>query len=237
MQNQWMGCVEQVVHTPDRSLRIVQTDNGRIMVEIVPRSERQLNLQEGHAIVCLLKTKALQTIWQCFASAKGINHDVYPSPYRHRNPFTSSAGRMHPRKCPPPLLTVFAGAGTALAMNAIADAFTAQTGIHIAYNYANAAQLAKQLEAGTPPMFFSPPIANGCNMLSAKGASTSSPVPICLPQIWSLLLLKIIRYRWILPNRTKIRRLTALSSLVIPVFHPPAFMLNRVFGYSDGGTS
>ena len=59
-----------------------------------------------------------------------------------------------PRTCPPPSLTVFAGAGTAPAMNAIADAFTAQTGIHIAYNYANAAQLAKQLEAGTPADVF-----------------------------------------------------------------------------------
>jgi molybdate transport system ATP-binding protein len=60
IQNQWAGCVEQVIHAPDRSLCLVDTDVGQLMVDISPRSERDLNLKPGKKVICLLKAKAIQ---------------------------------------------------------------------------------------------------------------------------------------------------------------------------------
>lgn len=71
IQNQWAGSVEQVIHAPDRSLCIVDTAVGSLMVDIAPRSERQLGLEPGKPVYCLFKAKALQPIGK--ADYRAIN--------------------------------------------------------------------------------------------------------------------------------------------------------------------
>lgn len=71
-------------------------------------------------------------------------------------------------------ITVFAGAGTAPVMNRQAEVFTEETGIRVIYNYANAAQLAKQLEAGTPADVFLSANRKWMNYAVEKGCINTS---------------------------------------------------------------